>query len=145
MNQTSTRVYISGTMNAPKVKNRGGKPHIYKHFSAAEKLYYKKEDKFYCACDDRPASGYVVKDHHGAEKFLPKDFTDLISYDEAKRMCDKHSVHLPKPGHPNHGHRVPPPLFVMSTPQKKRPMWNRDAINRHIEECRRRRQNAGVR
>jgi len=132
-------------MNAPKVKNRGGKPHIYKHFSAADKLYYKKEDKFYCACDDRPASGYVVKDHHGAEKFLPKDFTDLISYDEARRMCDKYSVHLPKPGHLNHGHRVPPPLFVMSTPQKKRPMWNRDAINRHIEECQRRKNNAGIR
>jgi hypothetical protein len=137
-----SKVYISGTMNVPKVRNRGGKPHIYKHFTAACQLYYKKEGKFYCICDDKQASGYVLQDHNGKPLFLPKDFTDLISYEEARRMCDLASVHLPKPGHPNHGHRVPPPLLTASTPQKKRPMWNRDAINRHIEECQRRKNDA---
>jgi hypothetical protein len=132
-------------MRKPKVKNKGGKPQIYKHFAAGDKLYYRDEGKIYCICDDKQASGYIIKDHQGEDMFLPQDFTDLVSYDSAKNMCDKHSVHMPQPGHLNHVLRVPPPLFVVSTPQKKRPMWNRDAINRHIQECLRRRHDAGIR
>lgn len=138
------RVYIKGTLDTPKIRNRGGRPNIYKHFTPADTLYYKKESKFYCVCDDRQASGYILQDHKGEPIFMPQDFSDLISYEEAKRICDLESVHLPKPGHPNHGHRVPPPLLVVKTPTRKRPMWNRDAINRHIEECQRRRQDARV-
>jgi hypothetical protein len=145
MNSKSTRVYITGTLNHPPVKRRRGQPTIYKRFGSKDTLYYRDEGKVYCICDDNQASGYVVKDHLGADMFLPKDFTDLISYEEARRMCDKRSVHLPKPGHEAYGYRVPPPLLVVSTPTKKRPMWNRDAINRHIQECLRRKQDAGIR
>lgn len=145
MNQTSTKVYVSGTMSPPKVRNKGGAPQIYKHFEPKDKLYYKSEGKYYCACDDKPARGYVVKDHNGTDKFLPIDFTDLISYDMARHMCEKGGVHFPQPGHKNYGHRVPPPLLVAITPTKTRPMWNRDAINRHINECQRRKENAGLR
>ena len=145
MNSQSTRIYISGTMSEPKSPNKGGKPPVYKHFAEGDKLYYRDEGKIYCICDDKQASGYILKDHKGHDMFLPQDFTDLVSYDSAKIMCNRQSVHLPLPGHLNYVRRVPPPLFVSKTPTKNRPMWNRDAINRHIQECLRRRQDAGIR
>jgi hypothetical protein len=141
----TTRTYVKGTLLKPAVKKRPGRQ-IYKHYHPEDRLYYKSDGKYYCICDDRQASGFVFKNETGKEVFMPHDFADnLISYEEAIRMCKQHDVYLPKPGHARHGNRTPPPLLIAKTPTKTRPMWNRDAIKRHIEECQRRKQNAGLR
>lgn len=133
------RIYIKGTSITPTKRNWGGKPTTYKHFHPDDNLYYKKEGKFYCIVDDKSARGYVVRTEDGKESFLPHDYQDLISHAQAKALCRAEGVYLPSPNHPRHGHRTPPPLFTIAHPQQQRPAWNRSAILRHIDECKKRR------
>lgn len=120
------------------MSNKRPSRQIYKHFDPSDTLYYKSEGKYYCACDDKPAKGFAFKDETGKDRFLPHDFDDLISHEEARRLCRKSEVYFPKPGHKQHGYRVPPPLIWINTPDKRRPAWNRSAILRHIDECNKR-------
>ena len=131
----TSKVYIKGVLAAPAERKRRGQPRIYKHFAPDDTLYYKKEGKYYCICDDHAQRGFIFKDDTGKERFLPHDFDDLISYEEARRLCRKSEVYFPKPGHGQDEHRVPPPLLWVNTPDKRRPAWNRSAILRHIDEC----------
>ena len=140
MSQKTTRSFIKGTTKSADKK----RPYqqIYKHFDKLDSLYYKQDGAYLCACDDMPARGYVIRSD-GKETFMPHDFADsLISYEEARRMCKSAGVYLPLPSHPRHGYRTPPPLLIAKTPTKTRPMWNVDAIERHIRECQRRKPNA---
>jgi hypothetical protein len=134
LNQTNTRVFVKGTLSAPPERRRRGAKQIYKHFAPSDSLYYKEEGKYYCICDDLPARGFAFKDEAGKERFLPHDFDDLISHEEARRLCRKSEVYFPQPERNRDGHRVPPPLIWVSTPDRRRPAWNRSAIIRHIEE-----------
>ncbi len=126
------RIYIKGTTSPPPPpRDRGGRPRIYRHFNhETDPLYYRDPEGWRCIVDDLRARGYQLP----TGDFLPEDFTDLISYEQARAMCETAGVYLPKPTHPRDGHRTPPALFYIKTPTKKRPAWNRSAILRHIDE-----------
>lgn len=140
MNDDEPRIYIRGTTNPPPPpRDFGGRRRIYKHFDQDnDTLYYQHEGKWYCIVDDKPARGYQLP----TGMFLPEDFNELISYEQAKAMCATAGVYFPKPLHKIHGHRTPPPLFLIHTPTKRRPAWNRSAIQRHITETLNRKQEA---
>lgn len=133
------RIYIAGTNKKPAKRNRGGNKPTYKHFHPKDKLYYKKDGKYYCIVDDKSARGYIIRTEDGKEEFLPHDYKDIIAYEEARRLCRQEDIHLPRPGDQRFGKRVPPPLFIVQSPHRPRLVWNRSAILRHIDECKRRR------
>lgn len=135
----TVKTYVKGTFDAPTARDWGGQKPIYKHFGPDDTLYYKKEGKFYCVVDDKSARGYVIRNEDGKETFLPHDYADTISFQEARRLCRAEGVNFPSPSDKRFGKRVPPPLFIIKSPHRNQPAWNRSAILRHIDECKKRR------
>lgn len=127
-------------MKAPTKPNKGGRKKTFKHFLPNETLYYKANGEYRCVVDDLPAKGYVIRDTDGKESFLPHDYHDTISFQEARRLSRKEGINFPSPSDTRFGHRVPPPLFEIKSPSRTQPAWNRSAILRHIDECKRRSQ-----
>lgn len=134
----TTKMYIRGTFDVPIKRDWGGRTATYKHFSPDDTLYYKSGDKYLCCVDDKSARGYIIRTEDGKETFLPHDYTDIIAYEEARRLCREAGVHLARPKDKRFGKRVPPPLFIVQSPNRPRLVWNRSAILRHIDECNRR-------
>ena len=137
----TTKVYIRGTFDAPTKRNWGGRAATYKHFGPDDTLYYYDHDtnKYLCIVDDKSARGYIIRTEDGKENFLPHDYEDTISFQEARRLCRTEGVNFPSPSDKRFGKRVPPPLFIIKSPHRNQPAWNRSAILRHIDECKKRR------
>ena len=135
----TVKTYIKGTFEEPTSRDWGGQKPIYKHFHPDDSLYYKSGDKYFCVVDDKSARGYIIRTEDGKEAFLPHDYADTISFQEARRLCRTEGVNFPSPSDKRFGKRVPPPLFIIKSPHRTQPAWNRSAILRHIDECKKRR------
>lgn len=136
------RIYVAGTTKAPEKRNRGGAKRVFKRYTAEDKLYYKKGDQYFCVIDDLSARGYVLPSENGTTRFVPHDYDDLLTFEQFKKLCREAGLFIPNLNDAPRNERIPPPLFIIKSPHRARPVWNRSAILRHIDSCMTRRSNA---